>query len=228
MGESSEDLFQIGVVGLLKAIEKFDTDRGSTFVAFAIPQITGEILNFFRDHGRGIKVPRELQRNNMIVQRTLTRLLQETGRWPTVDEIAHATGLSKAEVYETFEIQRNGVPLSLDAPRDSDANGDGLLSYASVLGDEDSELEGVLDRLSLETAMECLDAGRSSSSGSSSSVASPRARSPSASAFRRCTSPVSSAAASPSSGARSIPEGASPLHCRGEAPTVGEAKPLHG
>ena len=66
-GESQEDLVQVGTIGLLKAAERFDPDRGSAFQALAIPVITGEIKNYFRDHGWAVRVPRKLQRQKLAV-----------------------------------------------------------------------------------------------------------------------------------------------------------------
>lgn len=103
-GEPLEDLIQVGIIGLLKAIEKYDPARGSDFVAFAVPQILGEVKNYFRDHGWAVKVPRKLQRRKMVVERTVEVLTQRLGHSPTIPEIAEATGFSQEEVYDTFEL----------------------------------------------------------------------------------------------------------------------------
>ena len=154
--EPREDLFQVGVVGLLKAIEKFDLARGNGLAAFATPLIIGEILNYFRDHGRSIKVPRKLQQNHIAVQRAVERLTQDLGRWPTAEELAHTTELSEEEVYETFEVERNCRFLSLDESIDPEARGEAL-EPANILGKQDNELEYVVERMALRTAMTCLD-----------------------------------------------------------------------
>ena len=73
-GEPVEDLVQVGSIGLLKAIEKFDPDRGFNFMTYAVPVIVGEIKNYLRDHGWAVKVPRKIQRHNLAVQRAVDRL----------------------------------------------------------------------------------------------------------------------------------------------------------
>ena len=66
-----EDLVQVGTIGLLKAIDKYNPARGSNFVAFAVPEIVGEVKNYFRDHGWAVKIPRKLQRQRLVVERTV-------------------------------------------------------------------------------------------------------------------------------------------------------------
>ena len=75
-GVAMEDLFQVGSVGLLKAIDKFDSGRGTRFVTFAVPVILGEIRNYFRDHGWAVKIPRKLQQNRVKVERAVDDLSQ--------------------------------------------------------------------------------------------------------------------------------------------------------
>lgn len=70
-GEPLEDLVQVGTIGLLKAIDKYNPARGSNFVAFAVPEIVGEVKNYFRDHGWAVKIPRKLQRQRVVVERTV-------------------------------------------------------------------------------------------------------------------------------------------------------------
>ena len=154
--QTREALFQVGGIGLLKAINKFDPALGSSFVAFAIPEVLGEILNYFRDHGRSIKVPRRIQQNSLHVQRALDRVTQELGRWPTIPELAEATGLSPEEVYETFEMESSCRLRSLDAGSDPDAP-DQVRDPSSLLGEDDKELDAFVERASLKVAMTALD-----------------------------------------------------------------------
>jgi len=105
-GEPLEDLIQAGSIGLLKAIEKYHPARGNSFIAFAVPEIVGEIKNYFRDHGWAVKIPRKLQEQKMVVDRTVENLTQELGRSPTIPEIAQATGFLQEEIYNTFELER--------------------------------------------------------------------------------------------------------------------------
>ena len=151
-----EDLVQVGSIGLLKAIEKYDPDRGSEFIAFAVPVIVGEIKNYFRDHGWAIKVPRKIQRQKLAVRRTVESLGQRLGRGPTIQEIAVSTGFSEEEVYETFEVVKCGKPLSLEAEYNTNGNGD-VSSLLDYLGSPDPQLKEVTDRIDLINALGCLN-----------------------------------------------------------------------
>ena len=139
-GEPLEDLVQVGTVGLLKAIEKYDPNRGTPFPAFAIPVIVGEIKNYFRDHGWAVKVPRKLQSIKMAVEKAVQVLNQRLGRSPAVPEIGEATGLSDEEVLDTFGVERHGRPLSLDATYDWNGNGE-TSSLLDSLGTDDPEFQ---------------------------------------------------------------------------------------
>jgi len=155
LGEPLEDLVQVGTIGLLKAINKYDRRRGNIFVAFAVPVIVGEIKNHFRNHGWAVKVPRKLQQRKLAVDRTVAGLTQELGRVPTVPEIGVAAGFSAEEVYQAFEVERYGRPLSLDAAynREDSQNPVRILDY---LGSEDPDLVGLADKLDLKVAMDCV------------------------------------------------------------------------
>lgn len=151
-GEPLEDLVQVGTIGLLKAIEKYNPARETDFVAFAIPEIVGEIKNYFRDHGWAVKVPRKLQRQKMVVQRVVESLTQELNRAPTIPEIAEATGFSEEEVYDTFEVDKCGKPLSLDAEYDRDGTGE-YSSLMDYLASDDGEFDKLIDRIVLADAV---------------------------------------------------------------------------
>ncbi len=155
-GEPQEDLMQVGAIGLLKAIKKFDPKLGDSFISFAVPVIVGEIKNYFRDHGWGVKMPRKLQRQKLAVDRAVVDLMQRLGHIPTVPEIAEDTGFSPEEVSETFEMERCGKPLSLDAQYESDDSED-VSSILDYLGEQDQDLEGLADRMDLEMALEDVD-----------------------------------------------------------------------
>ena len=155
-GEPLEDLMQVGTIGLLKGIDKFDPDRGSKFTAFAIPVITGEIKNYFRDHGWGVKVPRKLQRQRMVVEKSIEHLSQILGHSPNVIEISEATGLTEDVVFDTFSIENFGRPLSLDAQFDSNGHGD-VSSILDFLGHEDPRFSEMISKIDLANLMLCLD-----------------------------------------------------------------------
>ena len=155
-GEPQEDLIQVGTIGLLKAIKKFDPELGSSFISFAVPVIVGEIKNYFRDHGWAVKVPRKLQSQKMAVDRAVVGLTQNLGHTPTVPKIAEDTGFSIEEEAETFEVERFGKPLSLDAQYESDDSED-VSSILDYMGVPDADLEGLADRVDLELALDGVD-----------------------------------------------------------------------
>ena len=155
-GEPLDDLMQVGTIGLLKAVKKFDPERGSKFVSFAIPVIVGEIKNYFRDHGWAVRLPRKLQSQKLAVDRAVVGLTQKLGHMPTVPEIARDTGFSIEAVDETFEMERFGRPLSLDTPYEGDESED-VSCILDYLGDKDPDLEGLADQLDLETALAGID-----------------------------------------------------------------------
>ena len=89
-GEQLEDLVQVGSIGLIKAIERFDVDRGVELTTYATPNIIGEIKRHFRDKGWSVRVPRDLQELAVRVERRVTDLSTELGRDPTVEELAES------------------------------------------------------------------------------------------------------------------------------------------
>jgi RNA polymerase sigma factor (sigma-70 family) len=101
--EPLDDLVQVASVGLLKAIDRFDPDRGAAFSPFAVPTIAGELKRHYRDKGWALKVPRDLQELAQRVDRTTDRLIHELGRTPTVDEVAGALGIAPEQVLEARE-----------------------------------------------------------------------------------------------------------------------------
>jgi RNA polymerase sigma-B factor len=113
--EPFDDLQQIGYLGLIRAIERFQPEQGCAFSSFAVPYIRGEILHYLRDRGSTVKVPRrwqEMQRDGQRTKAELTRTLQ---RMPTDREIAEAMGISTQEWYQVKMSFKNRLPLSLDA-----------------------------------------------------------------------------------------------------------------
>ena len=148
-GVAIEDLVQIGSEGLVKAIDKFDPERGTEFLAFAIPVIVGEIKNYFRDHGWAVKIPRKLQRQKMVVEKTVEFLNQSRGRAPTIPEIAQESGYTEEEVYDTFEMRRYGSLLSLEREYEQNGNG-GSSSVLDYLGAEDPQFEAIAERIDLK------------------------------------------------------------------------------
>jgi RNA polymerase sigma-B factor len=150
-GEPLEDLVQVGMIGLLKAIERFDLGREVEFSTYATPTVVGELKRHFRDKGWAVRVPRRLQELHLELTKTVNHLGQELGRSPTVPEIATSAGLSEESVLEGLEIAQAYNFTSLDAPLDSDDSGS--TSFAEHLGTEDEHLETLEYRASLAPEM---------------------------------------------------------------------------
>ena len=150
-GEPLEDLVQVGTIGLLKAIERFDLEREVEFSTYATPTIVGELKRHFRDKGWAVRVPRRLQELHLELTNVVSTLGQELGRSPTVDEIAKAAGTSEENVLEGLEIAQAYNFTSLDAPIDSDDAGS--TSFADQLGSEDDQLRNLEYRASLAPEM---------------------------------------------------------------------------
>lgn len=153
-GEPLEDLTQVGTIGLLKAIDRFDLDREVEFSTYATPTIVGEIKRHFRDKGWAVRVPRRLQELHLELTKIISKLGQDLGRSPTVAEIATATGFSEEEVLEGLEIAQAYSFTSLDAPIDSEDSDS--TSFADQMGGEDESLETIEYRASIAPEMERL------------------------------------------------------------------------
>jgi RNA polymerase sigma-B factor len=117
-GEQFEDLVQIGAIGLIKAIDRFDVDRGVELTAYAAPNIVGEIKRHFRDVAWAVHVPRGLRELNVRLSRIVEQLTAELGRSPTNPELAKAANVDEERVVEALESGRAYAPLSLSVPTD--------------------------------------------------------------------------------------------------------------
>jgi RNA polymerase sigma-B factor len=155
-GEPLEDLVQVGTIGLIKSIDRFDTDRGVEFSTYATPTIIGEIKRYFRDKGWAIRVPRRLQELRMQITSTTAELTQTLGRSPTPRELAGAIGCTVEEVIEGIESSNAYSTLSLDAA--DDGGEDGGISMLEMLGVDDQELEHIEIRESIKPLLEALPA----------------------------------------------------------------------
>jgi RNA polymerase sigma-B factor len=145
-GESPDDLRQVALVGLLKAVERFEPDRGLQFSSFATPTITGELKRHFRDRGWAVRVPRRIQELHLELDRTVNELSQELGRPPTPAEIAQRAGVLEEDVLESMEAGSLYRLASIDAGRADDETG---TSPAQRLGEVDEELMAVDDRVAV-------------------------------------------------------------------------------
>jgi RNA polymerase sigma-B factor len=154
-GEPIEDLVQVGSIGLLKAIERFDPSRGNEFTTFATPTIVGEIRRHFRDKGWAIRVPRRLQELQAAVAKTDQQLSQELQRAASVEELARRMGVSEDEVLEAMELAPVQHMISLDASTEPESDGHAQRAplVAEGLGLEDPNLERAELREAIERAM---------------------------------------------------------------------------
>jgi len=153
-GEQLDDLIQIGAIGLIKAIDRFDIDRGVELTTYATPNIIGEIKRHFRDHGWAVRVPRGLQELSIQLMRVVEQLTGELSRSPTIAELAEATGASEEDVLEALETGRAYSPLSLSVSSSGD---DDELDPLESLGSDDHEYEVSEDRAVLEPGLRVLD-----------------------------------------------------------------------
>ncbi|HEY2355184.1 MAG TPA: sigma-70 family RNA polymerase sigma factor, partial [Gaiellaceae bacterium] len=112
-GEQLDDLVQIGAIGLIKAIDRFDIDRGVELTTYATPNIIGEIKRHFRDRGWAVRVPRGLQELNVQLSKLIETLTVQLGHSPTIPELAKAAGVEEEEVLEALESGRAYSSLSL-------------------------------------------------------------------------------------------------------------------
>lgn len=138
--EPYEDLYQVAQLGLVKAIDGYDPDRGPSFTAYAVPTILGELRRHFRNASWAVHVPRATQERALAVRDAERALADEHGHSPTVSELAQFMELSLEEVLDGAQALRAMGSLSLDAPRGSDA-GDDESSYVDMLGSEDARYE---------------------------------------------------------------------------------------
>jgi RNA polymerase sigma-B factor len=113
-GEPLDDLLQVATVGLINAVDRFEPARGSNFLSFAVPTITGEVRRYFRDHGWSTRVPRRLKDLNLASRRTLAELSQQLGRAPRPSEIADRLGVPLSEVIEGLHAGKAYRGSSLD------------------------------------------------------------------------------------------------------------------
>ncbi|MGA8256522.1 MAG: RNA polymerase sigma factor SigF [Nocardioides sp.] len=152
-GEPFEDLVQVGTIGLIKSIDRFDTERGVEFSTYATPTIIGEIKRYFRDKGWAIRVPRRLQELRMQISAATAELTQSLGRSPTPRELSEVIGCSVEEIIEGIESSNAYSTLSLDATDNSD---DSSSSMLDAIGIEDEGLESVEVRESIKPLLEQL------------------------------------------------------------------------
>jgi RNA polymerase sigma-B factor len=137
--EPFDDLVQVACLGLVKAVDRFDVERGHAFASFAVPTILGELKRYFRDSGWAVHVPRGPQERALKVEEAQQRLTLRSGRAPTVSEIAEYLEMPIEDVLGALQAAQAYDALSLDAPRPSQ-DGDSE-TYGESLGEEDDRFE---------------------------------------------------------------------------------------
>ena len=147
-GESMDDLFQVGVIGLIKAIDAFDLSQNVQFSTYGVPMIAGELRRFLRDHS-ALRVSRSLRDTAYRVLQARERLQAETGREPDVEAVAAALGIPRREV--VFAMEAVCDPVSLYEPVYSDAGESATVM--DQIGDERNTDEHWLEQIALEEAM---------------------------------------------------------------------------
>jgi RNA polymerase sigma-B factor len=145
-GEAGEDLVQVATVGLINAVDRFDPERGTDFLSFAVPTVMGEIRRYFRDSSWSVRVPRRLKELHLAITAAGNELSQQLGRAPTPSEIATRLGMSKDEIYEGLEAGNAYHSVSLDDMLTQDSDN---TSLGEMLGEPDSAMEGVENHESL-------------------------------------------------------------------------------
>jgi RNA polymerase sigma-B factor len=132
-GEPLEDLVQVAMIGLINAIDRYDPERGITFVSFAEPTIRGELQRHFRNATWAIHVPRRLQERIQLVERTTERLAVQLGRSPTLNQLAEACDLDPQDAIEALHAARSSRPGLLEPGTESFARDPGfeLVEYTA-------------------------------------------------------------------------------------------------
>ena len=146
-GTEAEDLYQLGCLGFLKAVEGFDLDYGTQFSTYAVPKIAGEIRRFLRDDG-AVKVSRSLKERSSMIKATRVRLMSALGREPTIQELSRQTGLSP----EDIAIAETATSATESIQRQTGEEG---FSLENVLTDTESE-ERMVEKIALRQAVEAL------------------------------------------------------------------------
>jgi RNA polymerase sigma-B factor len=152
--EPFEDVVQVAALGLIKAIDRFDPDRGVAFSTFAVPTMLGEVKRHFRDRSWSVRPPRDLMELALRVESVADELSAALGRAPSVPELADRLGLSVEEVAEALEAGRSRSAVSLSAPGGGEDDGAML---GDLLGDDDGEFSRAEDRATLDVLLEVLD-----------------------------------------------------------------------
>jgi RNA polymerase sigma-B factor len=152
-GESLEDLVQVGAVGLIKAVDRFDPDRGVELTTYAVPTILGEIQRHFRDKAWAVHVPRSVKELRVRLARLLDSLSAELGRSPTIEELARAADADEEEVIEALDSDQAYTARSLSAPLGDESGS----SLSDLVGEDERGYERVEEGALLASGLEALE-----------------------------------------------------------------------
>lgn len=151
-GEPLDDLVQVASIGLIKAIDRFDVDRGVELSTYAIPTIVGELKRYFRDTGWAVHVPRRLKELSVRLNHSIEELGTVLGRSPTVAELADAVGADEEEIIEALDASRAYTAVSLSVPADEEG-----AVRVDLLGEDEAGYETSEHRADLLPGFERLD-----------------------------------------------------------------------
>ncbi|HEX3434982.1 MAG TPA: SigB/SigF/SigG family RNA polymerase sigma factor [Solirubrobacteraceae bacterium] len=149
--EPYDDLLQVAMMGLVKAIDRYDVDRGFSFQSFAVPTVLGEMRRYFRDSGWSLHVPRGGQERALALRSAHEQLMDQGGHAPTVEELAHYLDWPQEQVLEAMQVLSAYDTVSLDAPAPGAQTEDA--SFADSLGDDDPGFELVELDLTVASAL---------------------------------------------------------------------------
>jgi RNA polymerase sigma-B factor len=152
-GEPLEDLVQVGSIGLIKAVDRFDVDRGVDFASYAVPTIVGEIRRHFRDKAWAMHVPRRLKELSLRLSRTLDQLTTELGRSPSIAELAAAAGVEEEDAIDALDSMNAYSTRSLHAPFDDESDD----SLSEKLGTDELGYAEVEDGAIVDAGLDALD-----------------------------------------------------------------------
>jgi len=150
-----EDLAQVGMIGLLISVERFDPSFGKSFEAFAIPTIIGEIKRYIRDKTWSVHVPRRIKELGPKINRAVDELTDSLQRSPTIQEIASHLDVSQEEIIETMEMSKSYKALSVDYKHEVDADG-GAVSILELVGSKEDDYRKMDIHMLLESVFPVL------------------------------------------------------------------------
>lgn len=151
-----EDLIQVGMIGLLASLRRFDPSFDRTFESFAIPTIVGEIKRYIRDKTWSVHVPRRVKELSPKIKRVVDELTIQLQRSPQISDIAQCLGVSEEAVLETLEMGRSYHSLSMDSELEADSDGN-TITLLDLIGSQEDGFGQVEQNLMLERALHVLD-----------------------------------------------------------------------